>query len=163
MYLIPVLILAAGLNGAVSSPLPASHVQHAQARLNRMVAVASPVVRQRGVTRAVATGTHRLGTDIAHELTLTRVKTAAGLTPPQSRPSRLTPEFESRLDTRHLAPLRKPGSVVQEFESGASSSSVQAAPATPQPKQSATLAGGLLIGFLALASLVATAFWRGTR
>ncbi len=159
MILIPALILAAGLNTAASTPLPASHAQNAEIRLDRMVAAAAPAIHRRTVNRAIAAGTRRIGSDIARELARTHVSRPGRAAPTaQARPLLLSEEPPVRLETRHFSPLPKPDPISARAESGGTGASPQVVPGTSQPSLSVRLLGELLTGFLALAGIAAAAF-----
>lgn len=68
MTLLPVLMLAAGLNTAASPTLPASHGRQAEATMNRLVSATEPTLHQRSIDRALAEGAHGVRLSLANEI-----------------------------------------------------------------------------------------------
>lgn len=75
MTLLPVLILAGGLNAGISAAppaSPASFAAQAETRLNRLTAAAGPALHRKAVAQALAAGSRRLSAELEHTIAASR-------------------------------------------------------------------------------------------
>jgi hypothetical protein len=114
MSLLPILLLAAGLNGGIPAGPTVASAPRAQARLNHAVAAAAPRLQREAIHRALAGGTRRLANNIAREIASGRPapakeSTPAGKAAPLASPDARIRRAKTSLDrqtTRALARLR---------------------------------------------------------